>query len=55
MAFFKFLCFSLGSGVLNWELSNLLFQNMIYQISINKSLKQNFNKKQDGELIQDKI
>jgi hypothetical protein len=40
---------------LNCELLNLLFQNMIYQTSINKSWKESFNKKQNGELIQDGV
>jgi hypothetical protein len=43
--FSNFLWFSSSSGVLNCDLLNLLFQNMIYQTSINKSWKQSFNKK----------
>jgi hypothetical protein len=43
--FSKNLWFSSSSGVLNCKLLNLLFQDMIYQTSMNKSWKQNFNKK----------
>jgi hypothetical protein len=45
--FSDFLCIfsTSGSGVLNFKLLNLLFQKMIYEISINKSWKQIFNKK----------